>query len=196
MAEILKSRGMEFDLEQIRPADAAACAELICEVYRNLEEKEWFALDSEEETYSYCNKVLRQGFGYGYKAVDRSDGRMAGVFLVELPGLAEENLGYELGMSEKALSQTAVMDVAAVRSEYRGHDLQARLMQLAEAEAARRGYRYLVCTIHPDNRYSHHNADKLGYRVMMTKSMYGTYLRDILMKDLQEGKGQQKTEEA
>ena len=76
------------------------------------------------------------------------------------------------------------MDTAAVLPEYRGQKLQYRLMQMAEEELKKEGLRYLMCTVHPQNRYSRENVLRQGYEVAATKEKYGGYLRDILLKRL------------
>lgn len=76
------------------------------------------------------------------------------------------------------------MDSAAVRAEYRGNRLQYILMQEAEQELRTMGYRYLMCTVHPDNHFSRENVLRQGYRVMKTTEKYGGFIRDILLKEL------------
>ena len=53
---------------------------------------------------------------------------------------------------------------------------------MAEAEKVLAG-RILLCTIHPDNRYSLQNALKLGYRIEKRVGRYGS-VRYVLRKDL------------
>ncbi|HBG12936.1 MAG TPA: hypothetical protein DDX68_16840 [Clostridium sp.] len=58
------------------------------------------------------------------------------------------------------------------------------MMKTAEEELRKQGYRYLMCTVHPENRYSKNNIIKQGYQVVLTKEKYGGYVRDILLKKL------------
>ena len=80
--------------------------------------------------------------------------------------------------------RVAHMDTAAVLPQYRGHQLQYRLMQAAEADLRALGFRYLMGTIHPDNIYSMNNGLKQGYRIIGEKIKHGGKRRAILMKEL------------
>ena len=58
------------------------------------------------------------------------------------------------------------------------------LMQHAEGDLRQMGYRYLLCTVHPENVFSRSNVMKQGYQKMLTKEKYGGFLRDIWMKNI------------
>ena len=171
---------MEFRIEKALEADYREMAWLIQKVWDSLANKEWFAADNAEYTYG----ILAEGKGLGYKAVEAETGALAGVFMVTFPGKDEENLGYDIGLPEKELDLVAHMDSAAILPEYRGNHLQYQMMQEAEADLRERGFRYLMCTVHPENSYSRDNVLRQGYEVMATKEKYGGYLRDILMKQV------------
>ncbi len=79
----------------------------------------------------------------------------------------------------------AHMDTAVVLPQYRGAHLQRRLMKAAEKELRKEGFRYLCCTVHPDNRYSRESVLSQGYHVAASVKKYGGYPRDILVKDLE-----------
>ena len=106
------------------------------------------------------------------------------MFFVILPGAHPDNLGYDLGMEEEKLKLCAMMDTAAVLPEFRGHYLQYKMMQHAEGDLRQIGYRYLLCTVHPENVFSRSNVMKQGYQKMLTKEKYGGFLRDIWMKNI------------
>ncbi len=90
---------------------------MIHEIYSELPNKEWFSLDSDEEVTSY----MMTG-GFGLKAM--CDGRLAGVFIARAKNLGDENLGYDLKFDEEQRKQSAHMEIAMVRKEYRGQGLQ------------------------------------------------------------------------
>lgn len=167
-------------IEKAGPADYEAIISLIEEVWQQLDRKEWFVADNAQ----YTRELLSSGTGRAYKAVDCDTGRLAGIFIAVLPGTSRENLGYDIGLPQDELSLVAHMDTAAVLPEYRGQKLQYRLMQMAEEELKKEGLRYLMCTVHPQNRYSRENVLRQGYEVAATKEKYGGYLRDILLKRL------------
>lgn len=178
---------MEFRIEKAGEKDYLEIAELILKVWREMKHKEWFVADNAEYTYG----CLHSGRGVAYIAVDVSDGKKAGVFMVTYPGKSEENLGRDIGLPEEDLEKVAHMDSAVVLPAYRGNRLQYRLMQTAEEELIRCGYQYLCCTIHPENSYSRNNALRQGYELLVTKEKYGGFRRDILMKRIRSGSHEQ-----
>jgi len=169
-----------FAIERAGADDVIEFARILRVIWEGMEHQEWFAIDGEE----YISNILTTTAGIGYKAVDTSTGKTAGLFMVALPGISQDNLGHDLGFSKEQIMVTAVMDSAAILPEYRGHHLQYRLMQTAEAELRKRGYRYLTSTVHPENHSSHNTLTRQGYRVVATKEKYGGLIRDILLKEL------------
>ena len=106
--------------------------------------------------------------------------RLAGVFTVVYPGTSPVNYGWKLNLPPEDLVRVVNMDTAAVHSDYRGQGLQRRLMETAERELG--PGKILLCTIHPDNRYSLRNALTEGYEIQATLPMYGS-IRHLLRKD-------------
>lgn len=92
---------------------------MIREIYSELPNKEWFSLDSDEEVTSY----MMTG-GFGLKAM--CDGRLAGVFIARTKNLGDENLGYDLKFDEEQRKQSAHMEIAMVRKEYRDRGCRER----------------------------------------------------------------------
>ena len=123
--------------------------EFLHEVKALMEQDEWFFLDPDEEVYRL---MARNAMGI-WLAED--GGRIASVFCVVYPGLEQFNLGYDLDFSEEELMQVVHMDTAAVHPDYRGRGLQYRMMLHAEREL---NGKILLCTIHPDNKYSLNNV--------------------------------------
>ena len=145
-----------------------------------MKEKSWFVAESLEE----FDRWMRKDQGWLYVAKDCSSGQLAGMFFVVLPGMEEENLGYDIGMQGRQLYECAIMDTVVVLPEYRGMHLQYEMMQHAEADLREMGYKYLLCTVHPENIFSRSNVMKQGYEKMLTKEKYGGFLRDIWMKQI------------
>lgn len=169
---------MEFRIQRAVQAQHQEITELVQKVWDGLAEKEWFVADGPDYTF----RTLTEGKGLGYMALEADTGILAGVFLVTFPGTDPENLGYDAGLAEEELSFAAHMDSAAILPEYRGNGLQYRLMQQAEKDLKAMGFQYLLCTVHPQNRFSRNNVLRQGYQVVATKEKYGGYIRDILMK--------------
>lgn len=169
---------MNFVIEKAVYADYRLFADIIQSVWKGMDHKDWFMADNAD----YTSHMLSTGKGTGYKAIHTDTKQVAGVFMTTIPGLDESNLGYDIGFSESELLETAHMDSVAVLPEYRGHGLQYRLMQEGEKDLKERGFHYLLCTIHPQNRYSRNNALKQGYEFVLQKRKYDGNIRDILMK--------------
>lgn len=171
---------MEFLIERADPSDYLILADVIQSVWQQIEQKDWFVADDSE----YTRHTLTEGNGIGYKAFEAESGTLAGVFIAALPGDREENLGRDIGLSQEELGKVAHMESVAILPEYRGNGLQYILMKTAEEELRKQGFRHLMCTVHPENKYSRNNMIKQGYRVVLTKEKYGGYLRDILLKEI------------
>ncbi len=158
-------------------------ARLMEKVWRQTDTKEWFVIEEKE----WLKERMQSGRGILYQAFDAGKGQMAGVLFVVLPGNVEDNLGEDAGIAQDQLQKVAHMDTAAVLPEYRGQKLQYKMMQMAEKDLRDMGYRYLMCTVHPDNRFSRNNITGQGYTLVATKRKYGGYLRDIMWKELTGG---------
>ena len=165
---------MDIQIRKIGREEVHKYLEFLHEVKAMMEQDEWFFLDPDEEVY----ELMDQGAMGIWLAEDKD--QIAAVFCVVYPGRREFNLGYDLGFSEDELSSVVHMDTAAVHPNYRGHGLQQRMMLHAEQELAGK---ILMCTIHPDNRYSLNNVLKQGYSIEKKTEKYGS-VRYILRKDL------------
>ena len=153
--------------------------EIVNKVDQGMNVPEWFVAEPYEE-FDFWMKKER---GLLYLAADE-EGKEGAMFFVILPGAHPDNLGYDLGMEEEKLKLCAMMDTAAVLPEFRGHYLQYKMMQHAEGDLRQIGYRYLLCTVHPENVFSRSNVMKQGHQKMLTKEKYGGFLRDIWMKNI------------
>ena len=130
-----------------------------------------------------CNNsriFIDHSAGFGLKAM--CDGRLAGVFIARAKNLGDENLGYDLKFDEEQRKQSAHMEIAMVRKEYRGQGLQRKMMEESEQILKEQGYHYLLGTAHPDNVASVNTFLKLQYEQVMTKEKYGGMKRSIFCK--------------
>lgn len=168
---------MAVQIRKGTPADLDAFIRLLYTVHETMPVKEWFYLDSPEE----FRQQMEDGIMELWLAVDGDT--VVGAFDLLNPGLREFNYGYELGLSEDQLLRVVNMDSAAVHPAYRGQGLQRKLLLTAEAWLKEQGSRILLCTIHPENRYSLQNAQKIGYRIQKLVNLYGS-VRYILRKDI------------
>ena len=150
---------------------------MIHEIYDAIPIKEWFCLNSDEAVTGYMTTG-----GFALKAM--CDGKLAGVFIVRTKELGEENIGYDLNFNEEQRKQSAHMEIAMVRKEYRGQGLQRVMMEKAEEILKEQGFQYLLGTAHPDNKASVNTFLKLQYEQMMTKEKYGGMKRSIFCKEI------------
>ena len=174
---------MEFIFEKAIPEDTEHLASLVKEVWKTITHKEWFALYP-QETRHYINDLFHTQKGCIWKALDNSSGQIAGMFIATYPGIASDNLGYDIEFPEFRLFQVAHMDTVIVRPHHRGYGLQQRLTLLAEQELQSEGFRYFMCTIHPDNIFSINNMRKCGYKIVKKVFKYGGLPRFILLKTI------------
>lgn len=139
--------------------------------------RDWFYLDPPDTV----RDMMADGTMELWVAME--GGRMAAAFTVLHPGTASFNYGYDLGLSQEELLQVVHMDTAAVHRDYRGRGLQRKMVDATEKALAGQGRRILLCTVHPDNRYSLDNMQKQGYEIQKRLAKYGTE-RFVLRKDI------------
>lgn len=168
---------MDFIIRKAAPEDVEQIMVIMEEAKASSVHPEWFVADTEDYVREHLD-------GTGFVVVAESDdGNIAGFFLVKKPE-PEENLGTFLDFSEQQLAQVVIMDSAAVRSEYRGNNLQSRMLKEAEGLLEKSGFCRLMCTVHPENRFSLNNMQKNGYEIQKTVRCYGGLERHILMKEI------------
>lgn len=167
---------MPFEIRKGNLADTEAHIALLQEVYASMTNPEWFCLDNPEEV----RQMIADRIMELWVAMDGD--RLAGSLTILIPGLQEFNYGYDLGFSQEELLNVIHMDTAAVHPDYRGLGLQQKLIEAAEAELEKRGGHILLCTVHPENRFSLNNVLKQGYSIQKELPKYGS-TRYILRKD-------------
>lgn len=168
---------MDLIIRKGTEADLEGFIELLTEVREGMEQKDWFFLDPPE----VFREMMEEGVMDLWVAMDGE--RMAGALDILYPAYEDYNYGYDLGFDREQLLKVVNMDTAAVRSDYRGRGIQGRLLEAAEHWLTGQGERYLLCTIHPDNRFSLDNALKQGYKIEKTGPKYGS-VRHFLSKKL------------
>lgn len=170
----------EAYMNEIIPATEKDIPELMAmihEIYDAIPIKEWFCLNGDEAVKGYMTTG-----GFALKAM--CDGKLAGVFIARTGELGKENIGYDLKFDEEQRKQVAHMEIAMVRSEYRGQGLQRSMMEKAEQMLKEQGFHYLLGTAHPDNLASVNSFLKLQYEQVMTKEKYGGMKRSIFCKKI------------
>ena len=111
-------------------------------------------------------------------------GKLAAVFVARTKELGEENHGKYMNLKEKDLERVAHMEIAMVDKKCRGRGLQKKLMEVAEDRLELLGFRWLMGTAHPENVYSVHNFQKLGYEIVAEALKYGGLPRYVFCKEI------------
>lgn len=168
---------MHLEFRQGTLTDTEFFIALLQEVRDSMAQKEWLYLDPPEEV----RRMMRDGSMKFWTAMDGN--RMAAAFSILFPGLKEFNYGHDLGLDEETLLRVVHMDTIVVHPAYRGQGLQRKLMQEAEQYASTLGHRILLCTVHPENRFSLSNILAQGYSIERKLEKYES-VRYILRKDL------------
>lgn len=168
---------MDFIIRKAGACDLDGIMAVMEEARGNTEHPDWFVADNEDFVRAHLA-------GKGFVVVaEAGNGEIAGFFLVKEPE-PEENLGKYLDFDEEQLAGVAVMDSAAVGSRWRGNGLQGRMLETAEALLEKERFQYLMCTVHPENRFSLHNMQSHGYEIKRTTQCYGGLLRHVLLKTI------------
>lgn len=154
--------------------EAPQVIRLVQEVWRQVADKSWFAVDEDGYLDTVCRDehTLIWGAFFGE--------HLAAVLIVVLP---ETERYLDAWLPDAALP-VAYMDIVAVSPDFRGYRLQQRLMQEAEPELKAQGIVYLQCTVHPDNIYSRNNIRALGYEELAEAHLYGGSPRVVFGKRL------------
>jgi len=147
------------------------------DIKSGMQEPSWFYLDPPETV----REMMTTGIMELWVAMDGDC--LAAAFNILHPGMNSCNYGYDLGFSEEELLQVFHMDTAAVHEDYRGMGLQRKMASTAEKELSGKGRRILLCTVHPENRYSLNNMLNQEYKIQKRVDKYGSE-RYILRKDI------------
>ena len=147
------------------------------EIREGMTRKDWLYLDPPE----VVRAMMADGSMDLWVAEDR--GRLAAIFDVLYPGLQSFNYGYDLDLPQEDLLRVVHMDTSAVHPAYRGLGLQTSMIREAEKALSGKGHRILLCTAHPENKFSLNNLLGLGYTVQKRIAKYGSE-RFVLRKDI------------
>ena len=168
---------MELIFRKGTLADTEKYIHFLNEIKGEMLQKDWFYLDPPDTV----REMMTDGTMKLWLAMDGD--RMAAAFHILYPGLSFCNYGYDLNLPREDLLLVIHMDSAAVHKDYRGMGLQRKMVQTAEAELAGQGRAILLCTVHPENRYSLNNMQKQGYEIQKCVEKYGSR-RYVLRKEI------------
>lgn len=148
--------------------------ERICQ---GLERPDLFARFTEKE---WSEILGRQGLVIGLEA----DGRLWGYSGILYPGLREDNLGRDLGLSEEELPRVAHLETVAIDPALRGNDLARKIgYLLIDTAQKRRGWQYLLNTTSPYNYPSIRSTFSMHMQVVALTVKYGNKIRYIACRE-------------
>lgn len=161
--------------------DSGLIYDMMMEVYSGLEDKSVLVCGD----IDYVRRNI-QDTGFALIAYHKESMTMepAGIFVFEYPGESEDNLGNDIGLTKEELLKVVHMDTVVVRSKFRGHHLQKRMLEEGERQIDNNRYRYLMATAAPYNKPSLNTFLGSGYRIMKVKKKYGGVARAILLKEI------------
>ena len=168
---------MELNFRKGTLADTENFIQFLEEVKAAMPQQDWFYLDPPDTV----REMMADGTMELWVAMEGN--RIAAAFDILHPGLASFNYGYDLDLSQEELLRVVHMDTSAVHSDYRGMGLQRKMVQTAEEELSGQGRTILLCTVHPENRYSLNNMLQQGYTVQKRVKKYASE-RFVLRKDI------------
>jgi len=168
---------MELEFRKGTLEDTEMYVQFLNDVKAGMAQKSWFYLDPPD----VVRTMMEDGTMELWVAMDGE--RLAAAFDILHPGLDSYNYGYDLDLSKEDLLRVVHMDTSAVHADYRGRGLQCRMVDEAEKSLSGKGYRILLCTVHPENRYSLNNMLSQGYAIQKRIEKYGSE-RYILRKDI------------
>lgn len=196
-----------FILQRGAGNDSAVSA-LIRQVWEELPDKDWFAIDepgylshilglqstlvfeartltselSDKPTEEPINELTSE---LTNEPVDEPTDELAAVCVLVEPETEEESLAPYAEIPRCEWHRVMHVDIAATLPAYRGHSLQSRLMDYAACFLRiRKDTKFLMATVHPNNVPSRRSMEKLGYTCVAQTTLYGGLPRCVSCKRL------------
>lgn len=156
----------DIRIEKASVEDVEAIADLMRVAQDSIANKDFYVISSPDRV-----RWKLETNSFAFLAKDRD--RIVGFYLFETPGLDDnENLGYDINLSNEELMRVQCMDSVAVLPEYRGLGLQRKMAKMGEEEGIRRGYDIFMATADPRNTPSVRNFILSGYDIVRIKESY------------------------
>lgn len=182
---------MEFYFRRAKESDLPVIMELAAEAKEKVPDPEWFEMDDMDFMKQHISEegftILAEYRGEGKNLESESVPQIAGIMLVRIPGEQEDNLGEYLNLTAEEMFQVAHLEIAVVSPKFQGNQLQYRMFCVVEkilSEQVPRRFRYLMATVHPENRFSLNNMKKLGMEVAADVRKYGGKRRYVMWKHI------------
>ena len=177
---------MIFNFRMAEEKDVPKLYEMVRYAKKNVPDPDWF--EAEDEGF-LCRHIEKEGFTI--LALDDSKNNtnetIAAFLTVRFPRSEEDNLGEYLDLTEEEMQAVAHLEIAVVDPKYQGNSLQYRLFLEAE-KILKSGWKgnpmhYLMATVHPDNRFSLGNMERIGMKVAADVIKYGGKRRYVMWKE-------------
>jgi ribosomal protein S18 acetylase RimI-like enzyme len=146
-----------FTVENLKVGSLAEVMALQDAIVSHLDHPEWLRENS-EETFADC---LQNHVVIGL----RHNGHIVAIAILVDAGGTSGNLQRFLSDTPVVIQSSCNLKLVAVHPDFRERGLASSLIELLEGEATKRGFRRIVCTVHPYNRASRSIFTTLGYRV-------------------------------
>ena len=192
-----------FILQRGAGNDSAVSA-LIRQVWEELPDKDWFAIDEPgylshilglQSTLVFEARTLTSKLSdeptdeptdeLASELSDEPTDELAAVCVLVEPETEEESLAPYAEIPRSEWHRVMHVDIVATLPAYRGHSLQSRLMDYAACFLRiRKDTKFLMATVHPNNVPSRRSMEKLGYTCVAQTTLYGGLPRCVYCKRL------------
>ncbi len=165
----------DITLSVAKTENAQEIHNLMKAVYEKLDDKGLFVCDDLEFVQRHiCDE------GFTVIALNEAN-KIIGCFIFRYPDFNKDNLGYDLNLDKNDLQKVVHLESAVVSPEYRGNDLQFKMMKYGENLIDKNKYKYFLATVSPDNPASYKSLEKNGYKLVLTKEKYNGLKRNIYL---------------
>ncbi len=148
-------------------------------IYDLLDKKNFYFNTSRHEFINILNNI-----GTVIGCISCENDELIAIGVCAAYKLNEENYGYDFEFEEEDLLKTVNFESTIVLPEYRGNNLQRKIIGILEECAAEENMKYIGATADPDNIYSVNNIKSMGFEIIKEKEKYGGLRRYIFKKEI------------
>lgn len=165
-------------IKKAKIEDAEQMHLIMKNVYNELDDQSLFVCDDLDFVRQHIENE-----GLAVVAKNEND-QIVGCSIVRYPGESDDNLGRDLGLAEDDWSRVVHMESCVVLPQYRGNNLQYKMLKYAEKLIDTSKKNIFLATVSPENPSSYKSFEKNGYSLEMTKEKYGGLMRRIYKKEV------------
>ena len=170
---------VESELKLLDLSYMSKIMELERSIYDGLEDKSFYSCSDKED---FENAIKGKGKIIGCVSLNDNELIAMGVYIEY--GYGDHNYGYDINIQGEELLKVGQLESTVVLEHYRGNRLQKIMCEILEELGKKAGMKYICATAAPDNKYSVHTFEKLGYNIIVDKLMYGGLRRYVFMKEI------------